>query len=105
MRWLAMRVKWYRTETGRAVLGVCQGLKRVVLRAIFHGLRLTQAYGFTIRPGTSDLWTVMETFERKIYLPLRTLSDVRVIVDLGANIGDTAVFFAQHYPHAKVIAV
>lgn len=100
-----MRVKWYETETGRAVLGVCRGLKRVVLRAIFHGLRSTQAYGFTIRPGTSDLWTVMETFERKIYLPLCTLSDVRVIVDLGANIGDTAVFFAQHYPHAKVIAV
>lgn len=98
-------MKWYNTETGRAVLGVYQGLKRVVLRAIYNGLGLTRAYGLTIRPHTTDLWTVMETFERQVYLPLCSRPEAQVIVDLGANIGDAAVFFAQRYPRAKIVAV
>lgn len=87
------------------LLGVCRGLKRVVLRAIYNGFGLTHAYGLTIRPHTTDLWTVMETFERQIYLPLCSHPAVEVIVDLGANIGDAAVFFAQRYPRAKILAV
>ena len=62
-------------------------------------------YGLTIRPGTTDLWTVMETFERKMYAPLCSLPDAKVIIDLGANIGDSAVYFAKAYPNAKIIAV
>jgi len=100
-----MRMKWYNTETGKAALGVYQGIKRVALRAIYNGLGLTRAYGLTIRPHTTDLWTVMETFERQVYLPLCSRPDAEVIVDLGANIGDAAVFFAQRYPQAKIIAV
>lgn len=98
-------MKWYNTETGRAVLGVYQGIKRVVLRALYNGLGLTRAYGLTIRPHTTDLWTVMETFERKVYLPLCSRPDAEVIVDLGANMGDATVFFAQRYPRSKIIAV
>jgi FkbM family methyltransferase len=98
-------MKWYNTETGRAVQGVYQGLKRVALRALYNGLGLTRAYGVTIRPHTTDLWTVMETFERQVYLPLCSMPDAKVIVDLGANIGDSAVYFAQKYPQAKIIAV
>ncbi len=87
------------------LLGVCRGLKRVVLRGIYNGLGLTRAYGLTIRPHTTDLWTVMETFERQVYLPLCSRADAEVIVDLGANMGDAAVFFAQRYPRARIIAV
>ena len=47
----------------------------------------------------------METFEREVYLPLCSRPDVEVIVDLGTNIGDAAVFFAKRYPRAKIIAV
>lgn len=98
-------MKWYNTETGRAVLGVYQGLKRVALRAIYNGLGLTHAYGLTIRPHTTDLWTVMETFERQVYLPLCSRPEAKIIVDLGANIGDSAVYFSQRYPQAIIIAV
>jgi FkbM family methyltransferase len=98
-------MKWYNTETGRAALGVYQGIKRVVLRALYNGLGLTRAYGLTIRPHTTDLWTVMETFERQVYLPLCSRPAAEVIVDLGANIGDAAVFFARRYPRAIIIAV
>lgn len=87
------------------LLGLGRGIKRVILRAIYNGLGRTQAYGLTIRPHTTDLWTVMETFEREVYLPLCSRLDAQVIVDLGANIGDAAVFFAQRYPRAKIIAV
>jgi FkbM family methyltransferase len=98
-------MKWCKTETGMHLLGVGRGIKRVILRAIYNGLGLTQAYGLKIRPHTTDLWTVMETFERQIYLPLCSQPDAKVIVDLGANIGDSAVYFAQRYPRAKIIAV
>jgi len=87
------------------LLGVCRGLKRVALRALYNSLGLTRAYGLTIRPHTTDLWTVMETFEREVYLPLCSRPEAEVIVDLGANIGDAAVFFAKRYPRAKIIAV
>jgi FkbM family methyltransferase len=98
-------MKWYRTDTFLHLRGIFRGIKRVCIRALYNGLGLTQAYGLKIRPHTTDLWTVMETFERQVYLPLCSQPEAKVIVDLGANIGDSAVYFAQRYPRAKIIAI
>jgi FkbM family methyltransferase len=58
---------------------------------------------FNIR-GIADLAALYEVFVKKEY-EFETLSEVRVIVDLGANIGDTAVYFASMYPNARVYAI
>jgi FkbM family methyltransferase len=57
------------------------------------------------RPGTVDYITLWDTFFYQYHLPLRPLANVRRVVDLGANIGLTALSFALRYPQADVLAV
>ena len=57
------------------------------------------------RPGTMDPITLWDAMFEGYHLPTFSLSDPRVILDLGANAGYTAVSFAMRYPDARVIAV
>lgn len=59
----------------------------------------------SVRPGTSDADVVFETFAGQYHLPPAEVGTVRVIADLGANIGLTAADFAVRYPEAKVLSV
>lgn len=56
-----------------------------------------------LRMGTSDLrvFREIEKGEYAFGLPFRP----KMIVDVGANIGITSIFFATRYPEAKVIAI
>jgi len=57
-----------------------------------------------VRPETTDPPTFDQVFIRQEYdieLPLAP----RLIVDAGANVGFTAIWFANRYPEAKVIAI
>jgi FkbM family methyltransferase len=56
-----------------------------------------------LRGGSSDVWNMEQVFLRrqyaiKIYEPKR-------ILDLGAYVGYTAVFFANRFPNAQIISV
>lgn len=57
------------------------------------------------RPGTSDPVVLFDTFAGGYHLPTVALPDSPVILDLGANVGFTAVDFAVRYPTARVVAV
>jgi FkbM family methyltransferase len=57
------------------------------------------------RPGTSDPAVLLDTFGEGYHRPTMPLPPTATIVDLGANVGYTAVDFALHYPTARVIAV
>jgi FkbM family methyltransferase len=58
----------------------------------------------TLRLGTTDIATYLDVFVKQPYkVDLRT--PPRVIVDAGANIGLTSVYFALRYPEARIIAV
>jgi len=57
------------------------------------------------RPGTSDADVLWDTFGRRYHLPPVSLPQDAVILDLGANVGYTAIDFAVRYPQAKIIAV
>lgn len=59
----------------------------------------------TIRPKTSDAAVLWDTFHERFHLPPIKLRPEAVILDLGANVGYTAVHFAQVYPEARVVAV
>ncbi len=60
-----------------------------------------------VRPGTSDLIVLYETFGASYDAPPAFLSPTttRRIWDLGANIGLTAARYAAAFPHARVTAV
>jgi FkbM family methyltransferase len=57
-----------------------------------------------LRLGTSDVITMVEVFAEEAYRidPKRA---PRIIVDAGANVGLTSVYFAERFPGSRVIAV
>lgn len=60
---------------------------------------------FYLRPGTSDVSVFDHVFVDKEYELGSTVKDPKFIIDAGANIGCTSVYFANKYPNAKIVAV
>lgn len=57
-----------------------------------------------LRAGGSDYFTFHQVFSDRQYqhgVPI----DARFIIDAGANIGFSAIFFAREYPKAKIFAI
>lgn len=57
-----------------------------------------------VRAGTTDEVCIREVFDLRAY-EFAPVAMPRVIVDAGANVGCTSVFFANRYPDAKIFAV
>lgn len=60
-----------------------------------------------VRPGTTDAQVVYDTFTGGHHLPPADLDPgaVRVVYDLGTNIGVTASHFAMLFPAARIVCV
>jgi FkbM family methyltransferase len=59
-----------------------------------------------LRFNTSDLSTFREIFLREEYaISLPSNIQPRVIIDAGANIGFTTLFFARQYPQAAILSL
>jgi FkbM family methyltransferase len=61
----------------------------------------------TLRRTNSDFFVVRDVFENDDYGAVRKMNlppDAR-IVDLGANVGITSLYFASLYPHCRILAV
>jgi FkbM family methyltransferase len=57
------------------------------------------------RPNTSDVDVFQQIFGFREYRCLDEVRDASLIVDCGANVGYSTVYFLTRYPRAKVIAV
>src|SRR5215469_16248345 len=57
-----------------------------------------------VRYGTSDVYCLKNIFLDEEYLTPFDV-DPKVIIDGGANIGMSTLFFSQKYPGAKIVAV
>jgi len=63
-------------------------------------------HSLTIRPTKADILVLWQTFGvRQCDVELPPYIIPKLIIDAGANIGSTAVFFAIKYPFAQIIAV
>lgn len=73
------------------------------------GLRRVWPAGFRspicYRPRSSDLGVLSQVFGRCEYAAVSAESDIRLILDCGANIGCTSLYFLHRYPQAHLIAV
>jgi FkbM family methyltransferase len=61
-------------------------------------------YQLYIRTNTPDLNVAISSLCDKEYDHLN-LSNPRIIIDAGANIGTSSIFFARKYPDARIFAV
>jgi FkbM family methyltransferase len=59
---------------------------------------------FHLRPDTSDLYTFDQVFIQDQY-KLKYPFEPRTIIDAGANIGLSAVYFSHRFPNAEIVAV
>lgn len=62
------------------------------------------AYPIKLRSGTSDVPTFIQVFIERSY-NIRPEAEPTTIIDAGANIGLSSIYFANEYPNAKVIAI
>jgi FkbM family methyltransferase len=77
-------------------------------------MRSIEWRGMTLhyRPGSSDPWAIynhlMKPRERDEYAPPREFplarEAVRTVLDIGANVGVTALYFSQIFPNASIYA-
>jgi FkbM family methyltransferase len=88
---------------GVALVAKARVLRRpVVISVSVPGL----AHPLSIRLRTTDVSILSEMLRDAEYdLDLLDLPTPRVIVDAGANIGVTSVFYANRYPKSRVIAI
>jgi len=56
------------------------------------------------RPPSNDLGNAMEVFLFGTYESPKPLLDLKRIVDLGANVGYSVVYFARKFPQAEITA-
>ncbi len=59
-----------------------------------------------VRLGTSDIFTLNQVFTFNEYeLPVSLDIGPKLIIDAGANVGYTSVWFANAFPGAKIVAI
>jgi FkbM family methyltransferase len=57
-----------------------------------------------LRPGTSDLKVILQILDKHEYA-VHFPTNPGLIIDAGANIGISALYFAQKFPNAKIYAI
>lgn len=62
-------------------------------------------YPLDVRRGSSDLEVFHQIFADREYACLENLSDVRLVVDCGANVGYSSAYFLSQFPDCQVIAI
>ena len=73
-----------------------QGKIQVRIKKIQHPI--------TLRPGTSDVPLLFHIFVEEEY-NIRPKKEPAFIIDAGANVGFTAVYFANKFPQARIVAI
>ena len=68
---------------------------------------IINVYGrpFAYRPTQSDISVIIQNFQNQEYNFQIANFQPKLIIDLGGNIGTSAIFFANKYPDAQIYAV
>ena len=90
-------------------LGPLSGLMTYLRLVAYHRRAVPVAIpglrgAILVRPDTTDPFIFEEVFILDEY-DFETAAHPEVIFDIGANVGYAAVYFAQRYPEARIIAV
>ncbi len=72
---------------------------------LFACTRLAANSPIYLRTGNSDREVLRQIFIEREYEPLNPPESVEYIIDCGANVGYSSVYFLNRYPRARVVAV
>ena len=68
-------------------------------------VRLRNGYVAEVRGGSGDFWILSEIFFNGQYvMPPGAPAEVRTVVDTGANVGYSALWFLGEYPRCRITA-
>jgi FkbM family methyltransferase len=84
---------------GRRISRLLPRGRKLSLRSRFARARLV------FRTGTSDLDVFHQIFVDREYRCLDDLTDAKLIIDCGANVGYSAAYFLNRFPRCRLIAV
>lgn len=85
-------------------LGIAYALRRRDSPRVLHPLSL-DGESVLVRPGTRDLVTYHDVFVRGYHATRHHGTDVRTVLDLGANTGLVSRWLAKTFPDAEIVAV
>lgn len=88
------RIKNHLTTALKLMFG--KGEIKILLREIQHPI--------VLRPGTSDVPLLYHIFGEEEY-NVKPKKEPTFIIDAGANVGFTAIYFANKFPQARIIAI
>ncbi len=90
-------------------LGVGQGVMTFYRFFVGEGgftvYRSERDTGTMIRADSTDPWVFQQIFIQCDYRHLAHRRDVKVIIDAGAYVGYSSIYFAELYPHAFIYAL
>lgn len=85
------------------------------LSSLFPSLRLTSKvisiespdcqYPIFLRYQSSDAKVFIQIFVEQEYLCLKDIRDPKLIIDCGANVGFSSIYFLNHFPNSHIIAI
>ncbi len=97
-------IRWYLKTLGFSGL-LCAIKAKVTNSTVYFKLnRHDCKYLFRLRIPSSDIYTYQQVFINQEY-NFSVKAQPKVIVDAGANIGLSSIYFANKYPDAKIIAI
>ena len=102
-----LRRRQLRTDRYVGALGPLRGRWLSLREALGDRRQVSARYGgrrLTLRLGTSDILVLYSVFERADYA-VELSSPPATIIDAGAYTGFSAIFFAEKYPAAKILAL
>ncbi len=88
-------------------LGISGAFKLFLSRFTSHCYQikpLGYAHPVRVRGQTSDSKLVYQIFCRKQY-PIGGSGEIRCVIDAGANVGYTSLYFAHNLPSASIVAI
>jgi FkbM family methyltransferase len=102
------KLDWYRSalqSLGVSSLIRLQIQKRFWLSNLSKLTSKTLSYPVFARPNTSDFLVFDQIFVEREYRCLDEIKKPKLVVDCGANVGYSSVYFLSKYPECFVIAV
>ncbi len=98
-------VRFYRTATA---IGLIAALRLLLHRRASSDFEVRPKYvakPLLIRGNSSDFDVFRQIFIEEEYACLNDLPDTGLIIDAGANVGYSSIYFLSRYPHCQIVAV